>query len=268
MLPMEVEMRLFLCPVILAVSLTSPAAAAERRCAGANATIYADSVYDAYLACAGAADAVAFMLQQGLTVDTELRIDILDSVFLHQEGTPSFRILGQFDADRERISVTSTKGQREMAAEKPIFGVPYEDSLFRSVVAHEVAHAIADANFQVTEPTRLAHEYIAYIVQLATMAPELRQQVLDHHKSPAFTSEIEINPMTYGLNPDVFAVKAYRHYQLPGVGAVFVQTLLRRDLMSIFPQWEERVARDPLAGSQIAGGTSWEFDHQASELAQ
>ena len=61
---------------------------------------------------------------------------------------------------------------------------------------------------------------------------------------------LEINPMIYGLNPDVFAVKAYRHYFNPGVGVAFMQTLLHRDLMSIFPQWEIRAARDPLAGDQ------------------
>ena len=171
-------MRLFLCLVVLAATLASPAAAAERRCGGTNATIYADSVDDTYLACAGAADAVAFLSQQGLTVDTVMRIDILDTVFLHQEESPSFRILGQFDAKQNRILVTSTQGQRQMAAEKPIFGVPYEEALFRSVVAHEVAHAIAEDNFHVVEPTRLAHEYIAYIVQLATMPPQLRQRVL------------------------------------------------------------------------------------------
>ena len=154
-----------------------PAAAAERRCAGTNATIYADSVYDTYLACAGAADAMAFLSQQGLIVDTVMRIDVLDTVFLHRNKTPSFRILGQFEAEQERISITSTKGQREMAAEKPIFGVPYEEALFRSVVAHEVAHAIADDNFHVLEPSRLAHEYLAYIVQLATMSPHLRQKI-------------------------------------------------------------------------------------------
>ncbi len=167
-------MRLFLCLVVLAATFASPAAAAERRCGGTNATIYADSVDDTYLACAGAADAVAFLSQQGLTVDTVMRIDILDNVFLHQEESPSFRILGQFDAKQNRILVTSTQGQRQMAAEKPIFGVPYEEALFRSVVAHEVAHAIAEENFHVAEPNRLAHEYIAYIVQLATMPPRFR----------------------------------------------------------------------------------------------
>jgi hypothetical protein len=32
----------------------------------------------------------------------------------------------------------------------------------------------------------------------------------------------------------------------------FLQTLLNRDLMSIYPQWENRAARDPLADAQTA----------------
>jgi len=245
-------MRLFLCLAFLAAAFAAPAAAAERRCAGINATIYADSAYDAYLACAGAADAAAFLSQRGFTVDTVMRIEVLDSVFLHADENPSFRILGQFVAEQDRILVTSMNGQREMAAEKPIFGVPYEAAMFRSVVAHEAAHAIAEDNFHVDSPTRLAHEYIAYIVQLATMPPRLRQQILDHHRAPAFASELEINPMLYGLNPDVFAVKAYGHFRSPGVGVAFLQTLLSRDLMTIFPQWGNHIARDPLVGTQTA----------------
>jgi len=249
-------MRLFLCLAFLAAAFATPAAAAERQCVGANATVHADSDYDAYLACAGAADAVAFLSQQGFTVDTVMQIDILDSVFLHVEENPSFRILGRFDPKKNRIMVTSIDGQREMAKEKPIFGVPYDVALFRSVVAHEVAHAIAEDNFHIEEPTRLAHEYIAYIVQLATMPERLVERVFQSLPGQAFESELEINPLIYGLNPDLFAVKAYRHYRSPGVGMAFLQTLLSRDLMTLFPQWEKRVSRDPLADTQTVATTS------------
>ena len=249
-------MRFILSLVFLVTVLVHPAAAVERRCAATNATVNADSAYDAELACAGAADAVAFLARQGFTVDTVMRIDVLDSVFLHTSDSPSFRILGQFDAKQNRIKVTSIAGQREMAKEKPIFGVPYDVASFRSVVAHEVAHAIAEDNFRVEEPTRMAHEYIACIVQMAIMPPRLSQQIFESTPGEAFESELEINPLIYGLNPNLFAVKAYRHYLSPGVGMTFLQTLLRRDLMSIFPRWEDSVSRDPLADVQLANRSS------------
>lgn len=249
-------MRSFLCLVFFAAVFASPAAAAERRCAGTNATIYAESDADARMACAGAADAIAFLSEQGLTVDTVMWIDILDSVFTSASDNPSFRVLGQFDPRKNRIMVTSTKGQREMAAEKPIFGIPYDEALFRSVVAHEVAHAIAEENFRVTEPSRLAHEYIAYIVQLATMPAPLRQQILEHETASAFSSELEINPMVYAMDPDLFAVKSYRHYRSASVGVTFIQSLLNRDLISIFPEWEDHGVQDPLVGKQSASSSN------------
>lgn len=58
------------------------------------------------------------------------------------------------------------------------------------------------------------------------------------------------------MNPDLFAVKAYLYYLSPGVGMTFLQTLLHRDLMSIFPRWEDRVSRDPLADVQTATAAS------------
>ncbi len=246
-------MRFLLCLAVLAATFAAPAAAAERRCVGSNTTVTAESPSDAYLACAGAADAVAFLAQHGFTVDTVMRVDIRDTVFVHSENKPSFRVLGQFDVDDDVILVTSTAGQRKMAADKPIFAIPYDDALFRSVVAHEVAHAIVEDNFALIKPSRMAHEYIAYIVQLATLPRHLRYQILDHHQVPGFDSELEINPIVYGLDPDVFAVKAYLHYRRPAVGTVFLQSLLYRDLVSIFPLWDSPAAQDPLTGEQIAG---------------
>lgn len=222
--------------VILLLLTTSvlPASAAEKRCVGTNTTVYAESANDIRLACAGAADAASFLSQLGLTVDTVMRVDVLDVISVQIWENSSFRVLGEFDAKQNRIKVTSTDGQREMAKEKPIFGIPYDEAFFRGVVAHEVAHAIADDNFQVAEPSRMAHEYIAYVVQLATMPARSRQQVLDHYQATAFSTELEINPMIYGLNPDVFAVKSYLHFLKPDTGIAFVQRLLHRDLMSIF----------------------------------
>jgi hypothetical protein len=81
------------------------------------------------------------------------------------------------------------------------------------------------------------------------MPAPLSRRVFETIPAQGFASELEINPMIYGLNPDVFAVKAYWHYRSPGVGVMFLQTLLDRDLMSIFPQWDTRVSLDPLAGT-------------------
>ncbi len=243
-------MRFLLCLTVLAATFAAPAAAAERRCVGTNTTVTAESAYDAYLACAGAADALAFLAQHGFTVDTVMRVDIRDTVFVHAEEKPSFRVLGQYDTDEDVILVTSIAGQRKMAAEKPIFGIPYDDALFRSVVAHEVAHAIVEDNFELIKPSRMAHEYIAYIVQLATLPRHLRYQIFDHHQVPAFDSEWEINPMVYGFDPDVFAVKSYLHYRRPAVGTAFLQSLLYRELVSIFPLWGHPAAQDPLDGEQ------------------
>lgn len=246
-------MRLLLCLTFLVDVFTSSALAAERRCVGTNATVTADSMYDTYLACAGAADAANFLAHQGFVVDTVVHIDVRETVYLHAKRKPDFRILGRFEPEQNLVLVTSTLSQRSMAQEKPILGIPYEEALFRSVVAHEVAHAIAEDNFHIAEPTRVAHEYIAYIVQLATLPRRLRQQILDRHTADAFENEWEINPMVYGLNPEAFAVKAFRHYSSPGVGAAFLQTLLSRDLLSMFPQFETRTSLDPITGGQLAG---------------
>ena len=56
------------------------------------------------------------------------------------------------------------------------------------------------------------HEYIAYIVQFSMMNKKLRSEILSSIDIHAFQNEGEIGETYLALNPDYFAVKAYRHF--------------------------------------------------------
>jgi len=104
--------------------------------------------------------------------------------------------------------------------------VPMTTALCRSVLSHEIAHAVADANFLVDKPSRLAHEYIAYITQLSTMPAGMRQQVLERFPGNGFSNADEMSVDYYLLDPTRFGVQAYRHFMKPGNGKAFVGKLL------------------------------------------
>ena len=105
-----------------------------------------------------------------------------------------------------------------------------DPDLHRSIVAHEVAHAIASQNLP-EKQAFVTQEYIAYVTQLATMPPDVREKVLANFPNNSFDTDEQINMTIFMMAPEVFAVKAYRHFLKPENGAAFFQRLLLENFL-------------------------------------
>jgi hypothetical protein len=98
--------------------------------------------------------------------------------------------------------------------------------MYRSLAAHEVAHALAACNFAVREPTIQAKEYVAYVAMFATMDPVVRARVLRAIPGQGFQSESRINEIAYLFDPMRFGAECYRHYLGAGNGVKFLRAVL------------------------------------------
>lgn len=113
----------------------------------------------------------------------------------------------------------------------PAFDMPMSPALWQSFISHEMAHAVTLQNFAVGAKRGTASEYIAAVVQLATLPPELRRAILHRYDAEGFSDPSEIRLLMYEMNPPVFGVMAYRHYVALGDrGPVFLARLLREGL--------------------------------------
>ena len=92
------------------------------------------------------------------------------------------------------------------------FGLECDLTLFRSIVAHEIAHAVANQNFSMDAPEWIAQEYIAYVTQLATLPDGVRAAILENYQNPGYESAGAMKPVHLLLGPEIFAVKAFRHF--------------------------------------------------------
>lgn len=209
-------------------ALPAPVAAAPpvHACAEADATVVARRAADAAVACVAAEQAVRFMSAHGFTTDFHIEICVVEDSSELDDGPPAF---GCFDARSARVKVLSLTGCQALLGGKPMFRLPLNDELYRSVIVHEVAHAIAARNFPIRHPSHVAHEYIAYTVQLATMSEALRRRILERIDNEAFGADGEISELFLALGPEIFAVKAYRHFLRPGHGAAFYRRVLSGD---------------------------------------
>jgi hypothetical protein len=112
------------------------------------------------------------------------------------------------------------------------FGVPPTRSTYRSVVAHEFAHAIASCHFAMPEPLLHAHEFIAYTTMFATMDPVPRAEVLSLHTGVVFEDEAEINELTYSFDPMFFGLAAYRYFLQDQQGDELLLRVLSGDALA------------------------------------
>jgi hypothetical protein len=170
---------------------------------------------EAEMVCELADDALRFMQVRGMHVPPRLTtVHVVDRLSRAQFAST----IGTFDAANNRIEVLTYEAAHRLMPEHPAFGVPMNFDLYRSFVAHELAHAIAHPNF-VRRPVASAHEYIAYTVQLASMPPALRETVLRNVPTQAFGHPREIDEVMLAIDPNRFAVKSYLHFMRFGEDA-------------------------------------------------
>ncbi len=227
------EMKYRFLSVLLAVTLLlgwSPLAGTARadrlRCANTSATVTFSEPADGETACTGAVDAIAFLEANGFNTGGPIEIHMVTRI----PEDKMTGVWGCFDRPHGQIYVlkySACRGVRQCAG---IFGLPTDRDLHRSLVAHEVAHAITSHNPSVENAPWVAQEYIAYVTQLATMPPGLRGRVLARFRGEGFETSAQINLTILMVAPDVFAVRAYRHFAKLEKGAAFFRRLLTGEL--------------------------------------
>lgn len=196
---------------MVTVLAAGPALATTQKCPTENdATVVIDFSLqsDFTAACTGAARALTYMLDKDFREPPEISIRIIDS--LQENSVPVAH--GHFDAKTKTATVMSRTVYQDARVQNRVLGLPMDTELYSSIFTHEVAHAIAHENFAVEKPPTVAHEYIAYTVQLATLPDALRNRILTAIPGTGFEHEREISELYMAFDPDRFAVQVYRHF--------------------------------------------------------
>lgn len=203
----------------LAFFVPGYAYAVELRCAHWNQIVHAADLEQAEAACEAATSALDFLSAQGF--DTSGRVEVhLVEVLPSPCGLHSF---GCYSHPDRRINVLTVAKCLRL---KTWQGVPLNQSLCRSFLAHEVAHAVATVNFRLEKPSLLAQEYLAGVTTVAILPPEQRELLLEQLPGKGFESADQISTTYYLLSPARFSVGVYRHYQRLSDPKAFVQKVL------------------------------------------
>ncbi|KEA65596.1 hypothetical protein ADIMK_0118 [Marinobacterium lacunae] len=172
--------------------------------------------------CQGAASALRFLEGYGVKPTRIIDIDIVDRVSEHYGN----KALGSYDLENSRILLMSMQDMTEKLAVSTLYGQAFDRIHYRSVVAHEVAHALFHQNSPNARLTNAAQEYLAYVTQLAVLPADRRQQIVEHAGVAGWESGDSISEIYMVMAPEQFAVKSYLHFTGMNDPSAFVKVLL------------------------------------------
>lgn len=176
------------------------------------------------MACRALTDITEYFRGMGFEVTPRVSLRFADRPAGRPAGPSSAH--GYFDRGRSQIVF-------HRVSDVSPWGLPWTPQLAGSFLRHELAHM---AIWQIVggDPNRLRrewHEFIAYAIQLDLMEPRLREGVLAAQaRVRSFKNLAEVNEFTSRMDPDVFAVAAYKTYIAEG-GTAFVAQLLRGEIV-------------------------------------
>lgn len=195
------------------------APAGEILCDALNVSVRSPDPAAARLACEGARDAIGFLAAQGFDVSGEVAVDVVAR--LPAIAGPS--AAGCYMDSERRVVVLNFA---EFSKLKTWLNLPADAGVYRSLLSHEVAHAVGACNFRIARPSIQAKEYIAYVTMFATMAPGQRDLVLAQFPGRGFDGDWQMGTTVYMLDPLRFGVQAYRHFLKPGNGRDYLHAIL------------------------------------------
>lgn len=193
--------------------------APDRVCPASVVRVIAADAKDFRDVCNGAQAAMAFLAAHGLRPTEPLVLEV--TPVKPEEAGPT-AVAGYLES-RKRVFMLP---YAEFRKQKTWFSVPIDRDMYRSIAAHEAAHAVAACCFAIPRPTMQAKEYVAYVAMFATMNTLLRARVLRALPGKGFASENQITAIFYMLDPMRFGAESYRHYMKSENGATFLQSVL------------------------------------------
>lgn len=203
------------------------AAKGRAQCSLPDFHIDANNPQDALDACTAGVAVSTFFHDLGLMKSGAITLSIVEAI---PEENLGHMVLGYFSPGTRHIAVLSFAAA---TARGEWYGRPMDRALYKSLAAHEIAHALAWSNSLGGSLSIRAREYIAYVVMFVTMDPGHRNGILATASGSGFERDDQIYEGYYYLAPFQFGIDAYRHYLLPGKGADFIRAILRGEVLPV-----------------------------------
>lgn len=206
-----------------AVAMAGPSAAAQddwRRCPGNGWQVTGAAAGDYALVCQGVAEAAAVLASCGVPTVAATRIRLIDELPVHC----GVKVWGLYDSASDEILLGDPAICVAEAPEGSLFDRIAPPLAFLAIAAHEATHAMLFAG-GLGADRHLEHEYIAAVVQMSVLPEAARTAFLEPLNIGASVAISQLNPIIYGLHPDLFTGLAWRHFEGEPDGCAFLRAM-------------------------------------------
>lgn len=210
---------------VVTLIAATPSVADPIKCKSQNVFVEAANRRDASDSCHGALNASQFLASHGLIVPATMNVRIMSAM---PPGVPHSAI-GAYSITDGRILILSYAAFKKRSHP---FKIPFDQSLYRAITSHEIAHAIAFQNFK-EQPSSLGLEYIAYVTFFATLNPAQRTEILGHYPYDAAWQSYAV--ILYLGDPLEFGAHAYQHFLRQKSGESFFFKILAGEAFDFSP---------------------------------
>ncbi|MDJ1018059.1 MAG: hypothetical protein QNJ35_16230 [Paracoccaceae bacterium] len=210
------------------------AAAAENRyaCVDPLFSVEGATENEAPRVCADAISAKKTLSLCGMEQARPVTFELRDSI-----DSPVDHCAGLYQPGSDRVLLISRSKVGSVLPDESVFSVLDDETFYASLVLHELSHAVMDQ--MVGEEGRCGadYEYVAYALQIESLPEDARQKVVSNTKASGAVDVSRLNDVLLGFKPDLFAVRAWKHFSEEGNGCDFVSDILSGDASLALPHW-------------------------------
>jgi hypothetical protein len=197
--------------------------------------VTATSADEQRLACKAAAQALHLLGRCDISPRGPLRIEVSSEVRRPFGGT----VFGLFDPKQDKVLITQPANITSLASSTP-FGELPQRAFYKSLIVHEVIHAVMHQNYKRPPSSHAAYEYAAYALQIESLPPDVRKTFLQAVNIESDGSEFAFNDAILAFDPFFFAARAYQHFRASADGCAHLHALLAGDAPFIWVRGSSR----------------------------
>lgn len=203
--------RLFITFFMLGIAGNAAAEQDEMICRSSptKITVLYDDKSLAGAACRAVAEAVPLLEGCGLTQSAPVRIEVGNGPLEDYRNC-----LGVYHCESDEIYVLGPEAMSKLLPEgSPLAAIPAE-TLFSSIVTHELGHAFLYQMRGSSGQTIAEDEYVAYAMQYLSLSEVDRNSLLEAMPgSGSYVSGDMLNELFLTMSPVVFGSWAWRHFE-------------------------------------------------------
>jgi hypothetical protein len=201
----------------------------QRRCTEAGVEVKAASAEEWRLACEAATEALKLLARCHIAPRVPVRVELSSEVRRPFGGV----VFGLFDPKQEKVLITQYTNVASLVSDTPFGGLPRPD-FYKSLIVHEVIHAVMHQNYWRPPGSHAAYEYAAYALQIESLPPDVRKTFLQTVNVGADETEFAFNDAILAFDPFFFAARAYAHFARSPDGCTHLRALLEGEVAFIW----------------------------------